>query len=91
MTGARLMAAHECANNVRGRCAFWPSGDAHGRGGASHYAATFCTSAAKPAGAARTALAVAGATPQAEGLVRARGTVCFHTLAPALQGSLPFQ
>ena len=32
-----------------------------------------------------------GATPQAEGLVRARGPACFHTLAPALQGSLPFQ
>ena len=29
------------------------------------------------------------ATPQAEGLVRARGRACFHTLAPALRGSLP--
>ena len=32
-----------------------------------------------------------GATPQAEGLVRAWGPACFHTLAPTLQGSLPFQ
>ena len=30
-----------------------------------------------------------GATPQAEGLVRAWGWVCFHTPVPALQGSLP--
>ena len=30
-----------------------------------------------------------GATPQAEGLLRARGQVFFHTLAPALRGSLP--
>ena len=27
-----------------------------------------------------------GATPQAEGLVRARGRVCFHNSAPALRG-----
>ena len=32
-----------------------------------------------------------GATPQAEGLLRARGQVCFHTPAPALHGSLPNQ
>ena len=30
-----------------------------------------------------------GSDPQAEGLLRARGQVCFHTLAPALRGSLP--
>ena len=41
---------------------------------------------AAPNGAAPTGM---GATPQAEGLVRARGQVCFHTLALALQGSLP--
>ena len=28
-TGARLMAALECANDAGGRCALWPSGDAH--------------------------------------------------------------
>ena len=32
-----------------------------------------------------------GATPRPEGLVRARGRVRFHTLAPALLGSLPIQ
>ena len=30
-------------------------------------------------------------TPRPEGLVRARGHVRFHTLAPALLGSLPIQ
>ena len=30
-----------------------------------------------------------GATPQSEGLVRAWGQVCFHTLGPALQGVAP--
>ena len=29
MTGARLTAALECANDAGGRCALWPSGDAH--------------------------------------------------------------
>ena len=91
IAGARLMAAHECANDVRGRCALWPSGDAHGRGGASHYAATFCTSAAKPACAARTALAVAGATPRPEGLVRVRAQVCLRTPAPVPLGVAPGQ
>ena len=28
VTGARLMAALECANDAGGRCALWPSGDA---------------------------------------------------------------
>ena len=32
---------------------------------------------------------VTGATPQSEGLVRARGQVCFHTPAPVPSGSLP--
>ena len=43
---------------------------------------------AAPNGAAPTGK---GATPQSEGLVRARGRVCFHTPALALQGSLPVQ
>ena len=89
MTGARLMAAHECANDVRGRCAFWPSGDAHACYGVSRDTATSYDYAARPASAAGAALAVVGATPQAEGLVRARGPACFHTLAPPLGGSLP--
>ena len=35
--------------------------------------------------------AVAGATPQSEGLVRVRGEVEIHTSTPALLGSLPHQ
>ena len=41
------------------------------------------------AGAALGSTDVEGSDPQAEGLLRARGQVCFHTLAPALRGSLP--
>ena len=41
---------------------------------------------AHPATANGTARGLMGATPQAEGLVRARGPACFHTLAPAPWG-----
>ena len=88
-TGARLMAALECANDAGGRCALWPSGDARRCCGVGHDTATSCAYAARPAGTAGAAPAVVGATPQAEGLVRAWGWVCFHTPVPALQGSLP--
>ena len=89
MTGARLTAALECANDAGGRCALWPSGDAHACYGVSHDTATSYAFAAGSVSAARAALTGTGATPQAEGLVRARGHACLHTLAPALQGSLP--
>ena len=91
MTGARLTAALECANDAGGRCALWPSGDAHACYGVSHDTATSCAFAAGSVSAARAALTGTGATPQAEGLVRAWGWVCFHTPVPALQGSLPVQ
>ena len=91
MTGARLTAALECANDAGGRCALWPSGDAHACYGVSRDTATSCAYAARPASAAGAALAVVGATPRPEGLVRARGRVRFHTRAPALLGSLPIQ
>ena len=91
MSGARLTAALECANDAGGRCALWPSGDAHACYGVSHDTATSCAFAAGSVSTARAALTGTGATPQAEGLVRAQGQVCFHTPAPALQGSLPFQ
>ena len=41
-TGARLMAALECANDAGGRCALWPSGDARRCYGVSHDTATSC-------------------------------------------------
>ena len=46
-------------------------------------------STARPGVAGRAAPADAGATPRSDDLVRARGQARFHTLAPALQGSLP--
>ena len=86
MTGARLTAALECANDAGGRCALWPSGDAHVCYGVSRDTATSCAYAARPASAAGAALEVVGATPQSEGLVRVRTQVCFHTPAPVPWG-----
>ena len=91
MTGARLMAALECANDAGGRCALWPSGDAHACYGVSHDTATSCAFAAGSVSAARAALTGTGATPQSKGLVRVRTQVCFHTSAPVPSGSLPIQ
>ena len=78
-TGARLMAALECANDAGGRCALWPSGDAHACYGVSRDTATSCAYAAGSVSAAQAALTVVGATPQSEGLVRVRGQVCLRT------------
>ena len=78
-TGARLMAALECANDAGGRCALWPSGDAHACYGVSHDTATSCAYAAGSVSAARAALTGTGATPQSKGLVRVRGQVCLRT------------
>ena len=89
MSGARLTAALECANDAGGRCALWPSGDAHACYGVSHDTATSCAFAAGSVSAARAALTGTGATPQSEGLVRVRRQVCLHTPAPIPSGSLP--
>ena len=89
MTGARLTAALECANDAGGRCALWPSGDAHACYGVSHDTATSCAFAAGSVSAARAALTGTGATPQAEGLVRARGPACVFTRCPRPPGVAP--
>ena len=73
MTGARLTAALECANDAGGRCALWPSGDAHACYGVSHDTATSCAFAAGSVSAARAALTGTGATPPSGCLVRHRG------------------
>ena len=86
MTGARLAAALECANDAGGRCALWPSGDAHACYGVSHDTATSCAFAAGSVSAARAALTGTGATPQSEGLVRVRTQVCLRTPAPVPWG-----
>ena len=78
-TGARLMAALECANDAGGRCALWPSGDARRCCGVGHDTATSCAYAAGSDVARRADEAEMGATPQSEGLVRVRGQVCLRT------------
>ena len=88
-TGARLMAALECANDAGGRCALWPSGDARRCCGVGYDTATSCAYAAGSVSAARAALTGTGATPQSEGLVRVRRQVCLRTPAPVPSGSLP--
>ena len=89
MTGARLTAALECANDAGGRFTLWPSGDAHACYGVSHDTATSCAFAAGSLSAARAALTGTGATPQSEGLVRVRRQVCLRTPAAVPSGSLP--
>ena len=86
MTDLRLMPPLGCENDVGGRFTVCPVPNSHGTRRVSAEAAVSYASAARPAVARRAAQAEMGATPQAEGLVRARGRVCFHTPAPALQG-----
>ena len=81
MTGARLTAALECANDAGGRCALWPSGDAHACYGVSHDTATSCAFAAGSVSAARAALTGTGATPPSGCLVRHRGGWHVHAHA----------
>ena len=87
----RVMPPLGCENDMRGRFTPWPFGDSHGTFYLSAGAVASYASAASSVSAARAALTGTGATPQSEGLVRARGPACIHTLAPALQGSLPVQ
>ena len=89
MTGARLTAGLRCENDVRGRFTLWPPGDSHRTFRRSAGAVASCASAARPGVAGRAARAVVGATPQSEGLVRARGQVWIHTCPPARQGVAP--
>ena len=91
MTGLRVMPRLECENDAGGRFTDDPGRDSQRHG--SRFLCGCCGYAwLCPVGAAnRAAPTGTGATPQAEGLVRARGQVCFHTPPPALLGSLPVQ
>ena len=89
MTGLRVMPPLRCENDAGGRFTTRPGPDSHGTHRVSADAAASYASAARPDVARRADEAEMGATPQAEGLVRAWGWVCFHTPVPALQGSLP--
>ena len=86
MSGPRLMAALERANDAGGRCALRRSGDAHRQGAGSCRTRTSCASAPRAASADRGAQAVLGATPQSGGLLRVRGQVCLRTPVPAPSG-----
>ncbi len=90
MSGARLTAGLECANDVGVRFTLWPSGDSQGPSRVSTGGAVSCASVARTAGAARAAPAVAGATPPSGCLVRHRGGLtCARTCHPSPAGSLP--
>ena len=86
MSGARLTAALECANDAGVRFTLRRPGDSHGASRLSAGAAASCASGSMPSGAARAAPSEAVATPQSEGLVRVRTQVCFHTSAPVPWG-----
>ena len=81
--GTRAYAAPRCENDAGGRFTNRRSGDSRGAFRPSACAVVSCGLAARPPAAGLAAPAVAGATPQSEALVRVRGRVCFHTLAPA--------
>ena len=89
MSGARLTAALECANDAGVRFTLRRPGDSHGASRLSAGAAASCASADRPASAVRAAPSEAVATPQSEGLVRVRRQVCLRTPAPVPSGSLP--
>ena len=86
MSGARLTAALECANDAGVRFTLRRPGDAHGASRLSAGAAASCASADRPASAVRAAPSEAVATPQSEGLVRVRTQVCLRTPAPVPWG-----
>ena len=89
MSGARLTAALECANDAGVRFTLRRPGDSYGASRLSAGAAASCASADRPASAVRAALTGTVATPQSEGLVRVRRQVCLRTPAPVPSGSLP--
>ena len=89
MSGPRLMAALERANDAGGRCALRHSGDAHRQGSGSYRTPTSCASAPRAASADRDAQAVLGATPQSERPAAGSGTGVFAHPCPLPLGSLP--
>ena len=86
MTGLRVMPSLGRENDAGGRFTDWPGPDSHAAHRISADATASYASAARPDVARRADEADTGATPQAEGLVRARGPACFHTLPPPSKG-----
>lgn len=79
----------ECANDMEGGCALPSSGDVDLPSGLSYTTAAPCGLETRSVVAEEPLGTGLGATPQSEGLVRARGHVCFHTPVPTPLGSLP--
>ena len=77
-----------CENGVGARFTNGPVRDPYGHCPSSVAVAAVTPRAARRAAGRRTGSRDTRATPQAEGLVRARAEVCFHTAASALPGSL---
>ena len=76
----------ERENDVGGRFTPCPGSDSQRISRLSAGAVPSYASAARPDVARRADEADTGATPQAEGLVRARAPACFHTLPPPSRG-----
>ena len=89
MTGLRVMPPLGRENDAGSRFTTRPGPDSHAAHRISTDATASYASSARPDVAGRADEAEMGATPQSEGLVRAWGQVCFHTLGPALQGVAP--
>ena len=89
MTGLRVMPPPEGENDAGARFTDDPGRDSQRHG--SRFLCGCCGYAwcCPVGGDAPDAPTGTGATPQSEGLVRAWGQVCFHTLGPALQGVAP--
>ncbi len=94
MRPRRLVPALQRESCSRGRFTDGPVRDPHGHGSLAFAATAVTPRAAQRAAARRAASRDTRATPQAEGLVRARGHARFHTPVPApwrvalVQGSL---
>ena len=74
---------------MRGRFTLWPSGDSRSGSHLSAGAAASCASEAILVSTTRAAPPVAGASRGAEVAAQRKAKCVFHTLAPALEGSLP--
>ena len=89
MTGLRLMPRLGCENDAGGQFTNDPGRDSQRHGSRFLCGCCGCTWFCPVGGDALDSPTGTGATPQAEGLVRAWSRARFHTPAPALQGSLP--
>ena len=86
MRGVQSMPYFECANDMGGGCALPSSGDADLPSGLSYATAAPCGLEARSVVAEELLGTGPGATPQSEGLVRARGRVRLRTPVPAPSG-----